>query len=42
MWWWFQEHVSTEPGLGCYSDDEYRSPSEDSGLGMGIADRVQR
>ncbi|KAF5294051.1 hypothetical protein FQA39_LY13525 [Lamprigera yunnana] len=33
---------NVEPNLGCYSDDEYRSPSEDSGLGMGISDRVQR
>lgn len=28
-----------EPG---YNDDDYRSPSEDSGLGMGITDRNSR
>ncbi|KAK4878935.1 hypothetical protein RN001_007081 [Aquatica leii] len=33
---------NVEPNLTCYSDDEYRSPSEDSGLGMAISDRVQR
>lgn len=30
-----------EPG-SIYNEDDYRSPSEDSGVGMGIADRAQR
>lgn len=30
------------PGVSISNEDGYRSPSEDSGLGMGISDRVQR
>lgn len=38
----FQEGVpGYEPGMG-YVEDEYRSPSEDSGVGMGITERAQR
>ncbi|XP_031342933.1 whirlin isoform X3 [Photinus pyralis] len=34
--------ANVEHNLACYSDEEYHSPSEDSGLGMGITDRVHR
>lgn len=37
---WLQEFGPD--GTGGYIDEEYRSPSEDSGLGLGIADRSQR
>ncbi|KAJ8918445.1 hypothetical protein NQ315_008142 [Exocentrus adspersus] len=30
------------PGVNVYNEDDYRSPSEDSGLGMGISDRIPR
>ncbi|XP_025829270.1 uncharacterized protein LOC108733858 [Agrilus planipennis] len=30
------------PSGGTYNEEEYRSPSEDSGLGMGISDRIPR
>jgi hypothetical protein len=34
--------VEPPPGVSISNEDDYRSPSEDSGLGMGISDRVQR
>ncbi|XP_049822236.1 whirlin [Aethina tumida] len=30
------------PGISVYNEDDYRSPSEDSGLGMGISEKNQR
>ncbi|XP_017773042.1 PREDICTED: whirlin isoform X2 [Nicrophorus vespilloides] len=38
----YQEEVGSEPVYSTYNEEEYRSPSEDSGVGMGIADRAQR
>ncbi|KAJ3654774.1 hypothetical protein Zmor_013940 [Zophobas morio] len=34
--------VEPPPGVSISNEDDYRSPSEDSGLGMGISDRIQR
>lgn len=49
--WWLQDTVGGGGGGGgggdgtvgfMREDEEYRSPSEDSGLGLGCADRSQR
>nr|XP_015833715.1 PREDICTED: whirlin [Tribolium castaneum] len=34
--------IEPPPGVSISNEDDYRSPSEDSGLGMGISDRIQR
>lgn len=39
---WYLQEVGTGYEPGMYNEDDYRSPSEDSGVGMGIADRAQR